>query len=234
MASFEQPAGQSNSALPQAMYNAYSLNVPLWIQGSAEARPLSPEPLVDGSFHIRSVSWDSVLMAGRNYQLRQRFFKGAGVSKTAIFDVAYTFTDQGFIMQDQGQATPGERAFVLTSRTVLTDTTGIAWNTPVEQVLFWLPFTTTATGNLYTACGSYLIEPTGCGAGGAGSTARRYGNAGIIGTTADGNDPAGSWAPHFNAAGTYDIVFVHQASNVYGQTGAPGTGIYLAYYISPL
>ena len=220
--------------MSQTMYNRYCLNLTQWIQGNAEARPLSPEPLVDGLFHIRSVSWDSVLMAGRNYQLRQRFFKGAAGSKTAVFDVLYSFTYQGFIVQDQGQATPGERAFVLTGRTVLTDTTGITWNTPVEQVLFWLPFSPSATGNLYTACGSFAIESSGCGAGGATSASRRYGNSGIIGTTADSNDPAASWAPHFNLGAPFDIVYVHQASNIYGLTGAPGAPIFLAYYISPL
>ena len=191
--------------------------------------------MVDGAWHIKSLNWDSVLVVGRSYMLRQRFFKGTGGSKTAVFDVAYSFTYNGYVLQDQSTLT-SNRVLILTNRRVFTDTTGIVWNTPKETVQFWLPFSSAVGTSLpvFTACGAYSTGPDACGASSASS--RRYGNAGIIGSSTDSNDPAGGWAPHMNAAGVFDIIVVHQAGGVYGSTSAnsPSAPISLQYWISPL
>ncbi len=216
------------SAMTQAMYNAYfgvSTASKLWINGNAESAPLSQEPLQDANVHVKSQNWMGVLTAGKVYQLRQRIFKGAGTNKWAIFDVAYNFTYYGFTAQDQ-TTVAANRALSLTNRLVLLDTTGISWNTPVETVLFWLPFSSAVTGNVYTACGSYALESTGCGMTTA--SIRRYGSAGIIGSAQDFNDPALSWAPHLNSDAGNDIAYCHQNTGVYGMSG---DGMWLSYWV---
>ncbi|TNF28381.1 MAG: hypothetical protein EP329_17975 [Deltaproteobacteria bacterium] len=218
---------QRIDALALATYQAYfgPTGGALWTTGNADARPTSPAPTYDG-YHLESVDWREHLVPGHTYELRQRFFKNDGaVAGDQTFDAVWTFTYNGFVTQDA--ATPeSERAWHLSQRTVLTDDTGISWNPEPDYDLFWLPFSSNITGNMYSGCGGYAFDTGGCSRTTA--TYRRYGNAGIIGKTADLKDPAGAWAPHFNAAQIYDIVYTHQANTVYGVTGAPMT---LQYWV---
>jgi hypothetical protein len=209
MAKFSQH--QRFSSLPDATYNAYFRNA-LWIEGVAEARPSSPVAVYD-NYHIESVDWRKHLTTGAPYSLRMQAYKGAG---TAGFDLAYDFTHNGYVKQNG--APDGAKSWALTNRRDLANASGITWHTPSEQVRFWLPFHVGMSGLILTACNGFDFSTAGCQV--ANSAARRYGNAGIIGATADGNDPAASWAPHANATTTFDVAFVHQGSGAYGASGA--------------
>ena len=209
MAKFTQH--QSIASLPAANYDAWFKNA-LWIEGSAQARPSSPTAVYDG-YHIESVDWRKHLSTGTTYSLRTQAYRGAGTSGV---DVAYNFTYQGYVKQN---GTPdAHKAWLLSNRRVLADASGVSWHTPVEQVRFWLPFHVGMSGGIYTACGGHDFAASGCQVSNA--SARRYGNAGVIGASADSNDPLISWGPHTNATGGYDIAFVHQGSATYGSTGA--------------
>ncbi len=238
LTSFEQPGNRKVGDLSQTDYNNWFNNInTMWIRGGGEARPLSPNALVDNLFHIRSIDWASVLVPGRGYMLRQNFFRqtAAGV-RSLVLDVAYSFIYPGFTLQDQS-TTLSLRAYPLAGRTSYTDTTGISWDIPSETVLFWLPFTSScpAGPGVYTACGAF--DTSGCSYA-TDTAGRRPGNAGIIGAAQNNNDPAASWAPHMNSAANFDIVYVHQNSAMYGTsaTTAPlnGQAIFLSYWIAPL
>jgi hypothetical protein len=223
VAKFSQAA--AFSALPPEAYAAYfgGAGGALWIEGNAERAPATPAPSYDAldPYRVESVDWREHLVAGHRYELRQRFFKGAGAAPADLaFDAKWTFTYNGYVTQDDALPT-SERAWKLTGRTVLSDDTGIAWDVDPDYQLFWLPFTASVSGDVYTGCGGYAFDAGGCAR--ATAAYRRYGNAGITGHAADAKDPAGAWAPHTNTALTYDVVYVHQADGVYGSTGAAMT-----------
>ncbi len=232
LATFEQPAGQTVQNISQSFYDTYfgvASAASLWIKGNSEALPLSTDPMQDGQFHVKSHKWEDFLVSGRQYELRQRFYKGTGNAKTAVVDIAYTFTCSGYTTQDE--APLADRGWVLTNRRVIADTTLIAWDTPVETVRFWLPFSRAVSGTLYTGCSAYEFDASACNKNL--DFTRRFGNAGIIGATPDGTDPGASWAPHTNADPNtpLDLVYVHQGLSVYGATGH---GMMLTYWIRPL
>lgn len=217
MAKFSQHT--SVVSMSAATYSAY-FDDGLWIEGASEGSPLDTTGTYD-DFHVESLDWRKFLAPGAQYALRQRAYKGSG---TDVFDVAYDFTYGGFVVQND---TPeSERSWSLTNRRVLTDETGIAWHTPIEAVHFWLPFRSIGVeGALYTACGSFDFSSSGCLH--TTTTARRYGNAGIMGSSADSADPALAWMPHTNISSAYDILFAHgDASSTYGVSGDPMVGMY--------
>ncbi|PKN54204.1 MAG: hypothetical protein CVU56_27795 [Deltaproteobacteria bacterium HGW-Deltaproteobacteria-14] len=215
MAKFSQH--QSIDGLSSTLYDQYfgAAGGALWIEGNAMAVPTSTT-LLEDNYHVESVAWADYLATGHRYELRQNFFKPAGA---ATFDAAFRFTYNGATTQD-GTTPEWLRAWQLLDRRVISDTTGIPWNVETDYHRFWLPFSSAATGNLYTGCASYGFEATGCGKDDVSGNARRYGNAGVIGHASDNNDPAAAWAPHMNRSSTYDVVFVHQAAATYGVTGA--------------
>jgi len=203
--------------VPLATYQAYfgATGGDLWIEGEAMAVPTSPAYVDDAAFHFESVDWRQHLVTGGRYELRQEFFKATGADH---FDVRFRFTYNGHVTQGSA-ANEWQRAWQLLDRQVVTDTTGIDWDVDPSHALFWLPFKSTATGTLYTACGGYTFAAGGCYS--SDPAQRRFGNAGVMGLGFDSDDPAGSWGPHMNTTSPHDIVYVHQASNtVYGKTGA--------------
>jgi len=219
------------AGLPAETYNAYFRDA-LWIEGASDGAPATPEPAYDG-YHVESVDWSDHLVAGRRYRLRQTFFKGTWASPVQPFDVTYGFTYNGFVSQNA--ATPAtERAWQLDSRRVLADGTGLdaapapVWDLSDPYQIFWLPFSYIAegaeNGGLYTGCASYQFDPSGCNKSNV--SQRRWGNAGIIGLAQDGQDPTPAWAPHGNAGPGYDVVYIHQATSVYGVTGQPMALLY--------
>ena len=64
-----------------------------------------------------------LLTKGKSYRLRQHFFRG---DRKAEFDVAYTFTYEGALTQNEADSADSQ-AFVLRDREVCTDTTNIVW-----------------------------------------------------------------------------------------------------------
>ena len=242
MTGLEQPGGSWMTAYPAASYTSYfNTAATMWILGgNSDGRPNSPDPAVTSAFRLWSLDWSSVLVPGRSYMLRQRFFRGSrpgGVmTRTLVFDVGYSFIYTGYLLQDQSSDL-SLRAWTLTGRTVFADTTGILWDIPAETIRFWLPFTSNvnAAPGLYTGCNSFSSSTSGCTY--ANAAIRRMGSAGIIGAAANSNDPAASWAPFMDPTGNYDIVHVHQASGIYGNSFSSlptTTSIFLSYYISPL
>jgi hypothetical protein len=207
--------------MSSTMYNDYFYNN-LWIDGYAEGVPTTPTPTYD-AIHVESLDWSDFLATGASYELRQRFFTGTG---TAKFDVGYAFTYNGYT--DQNSTSGTNRAWELSGRRVYEDGTGIVWHIPSETVRFWLPFRAGITGSIFSACNSYGFDASACGKDD--STARRYGNAGIIGAGTDLNDPAASWAPHAGyTLSSSDVVFVHQSSS--GRYAGSGASMTLLYYI---
>lgn len=236
LSTFEQPRGVSIAELNASVYNQYCAHAPIWIQGNSEGLPLSPDPVGDGKFHIRSQDWRSILQIGRQYQLRQRFFKGLG--KTLVMDVAYTFRYNGYVLQDQ-TSNSFERIWPLSDRVVLFDSTGIPWDVKAETVSFFLPYTADVVGPVFNACDGFyhgvLPGNPACSV----AAARLFGSAGIIGSQTDVNDAAGGWAPmFFNDYNGRDIVWVHQPPTqngaVYGSTGGSGGPIFLSYWVNPI
>ncbi|TNF24887.1 MAG: hypothetical protein EP329_24170 [Deltaproteobacteria bacterium] len=219
MAKFTQ--NQGIDGLPQTTYDAYFKNA-LWIEGASDGTPTTPEPDYLASYVIESADWADYLVTGKHYRLRQQLFKGTWASPAAELDVHYGFDYNGYTTQ--APTTPeASRVWPLDDRQELVNTTGITWDTSDDQ-LFWLPFGGDATGNLYSGCGGYEFGPSGCGM--TVPEARRYGDAGIIGTSTVGGDPAASWMPHTYSTGTHDLAYVHQANTVYGVTGAQMAGLY--------
>ncbi len=218
MAKFSQHT--SISAMSSTMYNNY-FYTNLWIDGYAERVPTSPVPTYD-TYHVESVDWSDFMAAGSAHELRQRFFKGAG---TSVFDVSYGFTYNGYT--DQNSTSGSNRAWQLTGRNVHEDSSGIAWHTPAETVRFYLPFKVGIEGtSVYYGCGGYSFDSRLC------SHSRPHGGAGIIGASADAQDPAAAYAPFTEVGmGGYDVVYIHESgrgSSVYGRTSAQMT---LLYYI---
>ncbi|TNF32421.1 MAG: hypothetical protein EP329_10250 [Deltaproteobacteria bacterium] len=202
--------------VPLATYEAYfgSTGGDLWIEGQAMAVPTSTSYVDDNAFHFESVDWRDHLTTNGRYELRQEFFKATGADH---FDARFRFTYNGHVTQGSA-SNEWQRAWQLLDRQVIADTTGITWDVDASHELFWLPFKSTATGTLYTACGGYMFDTGGCYK--SDPAQRRFGNAGVMGLAYDSNDPAGAWAPHLNANSTHDIVYVHQASTTkYGKTG---------------
>lgn len=246
LASFTQPHGVSvGDALSNSDYIAYFRDAPIWIQGHSMGLPLSQEPVnTTARLVVQSHDWAKFLSLGHEYFLRQRFFKGSGNNKTLEHDVMWRFTYNGFLLQDEAANAPDAvvhgqpsdfQAWVLSSRTVMKDTTGIDWHLPEGKVTrFWLPFSSSIQMDtpVYTACGGFLFNATGCGAHSS-TSARRFGNAGIMGDADDGNDPAASWAPHlYKDTPGFDVVSVHQARKKYGVSSAATGPITLQYWIA--
>ena len=235
LSAFEQPRGASMSDLTRREYRHFS-NDPInniWIHRNAEF-PIPATPAQDGYFHVASHDWESFLQIGHKYKLRQQFFKTK--KRNLIFDVAYTFTYTGILMQDDAKNSvqyKNDRAWVLTDRQVLEDTSGIQWDVKNETVRFWLPFSSSVVGRVYTGCLGFEFSSNGCTKSNGDS--RRPGSAGIIGATADEGDPAASFAPHLDASHPYaDIVYVNQANHIYGATSGSGGPIFLTYWIAPV
>ena len=234
MAKFSQHISIDN--LDQATYDAYfgSSHVngyKTWIQGEAQGTPLSPDPRYDG-FVVESHDWSNFpgISVGNQgiVELRQQFFKR---SREQEFDV--TFESKGGTV-DHAALPQNDivnkwfRAWWLGGRRVLKDDTGITWDTANDWFRFWLPIDGSgdswASDNFITGCAGFSLDPFACGI--VTPANRRYGNAGIIGSYADYQDPAAAWAPHLNAAATSDIVYVHQAHTQYGESGDPMTLLY--------
>ena len=207
--------------LPQQTYDEYFVN-DLWIKGASEGVPSNPNPEYD-DYHIQSVDWRKLMDQGEQYELRQNFYKN---NRSAEVDIAYAFTYNGYV--DQSSSNSNNRVWVLDDRNVITDTSGINWDAPYnETTLFWLPLNTNFVGDVYTGCWGYDFSTFGCNA--VDQDTRRWGNAGIIGDSADYDDPAASWAPATNSASSnYDLIFTHQAKSIYGLTGDP---MVLMYWI---
>ncbi len=232
LATFEQPEGFYTPSIPLATYNSFfspETASGLWIHGNSHGQPLQEEPLQDGSWHFKSQNWNNYLHVNKTYQLRQKVFKGKGSNKYHVFDVAHNFTYTGYTDQNSAPDSIEYRAWRMTNRYVIEDTTGIPWDIKPEIVNFWLPFSSGATGNLFTACAGFSYDTGGCYK--TVIAQRRFGDAGIIGSTADASDPGMSWAPHTNTENNFDIALAHQSAGIYGSSGA---GIVLAYWIRGL
>jgi hypothetical protein len=211
-------------ALPATTYAA-SFYDTLWIDGYADAVPTTPVPTYD-TFHVESVDWSDFLATGASYELRQRFFRGTGSNE---FDVSYGFVHNG--ATDQNTASTANRAWTLSGRNVHRDTSGIVWHTPAETTRFWLPFKSGISGTIYAGCSGYSFSTTGITCDRMLDVAtRHFGDAGIMGASADLLDPAGCWAPAtYNGIPDTDLVIVQQARDtLYGNTGDPMT---LLYYV---
>jgi len=222
MAKFSQHEGVAS--IPSADYDDWYRQSPIWIEGGAEALPTDPAPQYD-RHRAESQDWAALLETDGTYELRQRAFKGDEIERRDEMDVSYVFTYPGTGAVADDIAPDSARAWLLSDRNVITDDTGVAWDTPAETVRFWLPFTENITGASYTGCGSYRFDTSMCSR----ASGRRDGNAGIIGSSADSRDPALSWAPHTSAhSANYDLAYVHQAPSVYGTTGDE---LVVLYYI---
>ena len=195
-----------------------------WTFGSIEGRPSSPLPIYD-DYHFESLDWRRILSLEQNYEIRQHFFKN---QSDVEVDVGYSFTFQGYV--EQNSAPEEFRSFILDNRIVYTDNSNISWNTPSETVHFWLPFIENPSGNLYSGCQGFEFATSGCGHLVDG--VRRYGNAGIIGSTNDASDPLASWAPHLRMSPIestnelFDIIYIHNAAYTYGLSEDPMTLLY--------
>ena len=233
LATFEQPVNKTVNHMSQKMYDEFfNDGANIWIHGNSEGAPLSTTPLNDGEFHVKSHDWRALLCPGKSYRLRQQVFKTA--NKRQIFDVSYTFTYNGVTMQDQvtdPSKHASDRAWVLTDRVVLKDTTSIAWDANQGGVTrFWLPFGGGVAGMVYSACDAFSYENWSQKYK---HVRRRYGCCGIMGSRPNGHDGAFAWAPLTDGS-TFDIAFVHQASGVYGTSGGLTGPVLLAYWIAEL
>jgi hypothetical protein len=90
--------------------------------------PTAADPPVN-TFLVRSIDWSALLVSGKTYKIRQNFYRHA--TKTREFDVAYTFTYNGFVTQNDAikAGLPADQAFMLSDREVCYDATGIKWGT---------------------------------------------------------------------------------------------------------
>jgi len=205
--------------LLESTYESY-FRVNAWIKGENVTPPQNPNSSTS-PFAIGSVDWRRMMNQNEGYQIRQHFFKDSNLFE---FDVAYNFTYNGFVTQNDTSVSE-ERAWDLTERTVLLDNTGIVWDLPTETTRFWLPFFDGINDVGYTACNGYSFDDYYCNKDAL--ITRRYGNTGIIGEDTDDNDPAASWAPHTNSSLSYhDIVYVHQDVSTYGQSSDNMTLLY--------
>ena len=96
------------------------------------------------------------------------------------------------------------------------DTTGVTWY-PEPTVYFWLPFTKHVTGKVVMGHASNYFGTEELRRS-IGTWWSRYGNAGIIGSSQDSKDPSFAWAPY--TPSSRNIVFAHQASDVWGKSSA--------------
>lgn len=205
---FSQPT--SVDQLPEEQYSAW-MESSAWIYGFAEPGPASVMPDYS-TFHAQSFDWGAFVVPGQPHELRQQFFHDyGGLSFDASWDV-YPGADL-----EQNYAVVADRAWEMTDRKVFRDESGVAWDVSDEVVRFWLPFSPGYQGQVYAGCGGYYLGTTPCTSGEGG--VRPYGNAGIIGSNPDNNDPAASWAPYTHPQVGTDIVLVHQAPDTYGATG---------------
>ena len=221
---------------------------PNWIKGAGVAgEPTAADPPLN-AFSMQSVDWSKLLTTGKHYRLRQNFYRGE--KKTSAFDVAYSFTYEGFVTQNDAIQAKGNQAFTLHDREVCQDTTRIAWATAVgKQMRFWLPIVDGAEdlikagASVYTGCGGFAYDSDGCGLNI--DTARRYGNAGII-PDAKGNnsDLSASWAPLMDTAsrngGAHDLILIRNGKksddvqgSVYGNLGGQGGQRHLRHFLKP-
>ena len=200
------------STLSQGDYDAWFKDA-LWIKGSAQAVPTSPVPDY-GGHKVESVDWREHLDVGAPYDLRQTLFKDAGA---ATFDVSFRFSYNGYVAQNDVLEYDWQGVWPLFDRTVLADdTTGISWDTDNPHDLFWLPFSAPGPYGAFTGCGDYEYSSSGCSR--STPELRRYGNAGVMSHSSDGDNlsAAASWAPHARADGAYDLVYVYSGEASYG------------------
>eukprot|EP00033_Pygsuia_biforma_P001263 GCRY01001429.1.p1 GENE.GCRY01001429.1~~GCRY01001429.1.p1 ORF type:complete len:385 (+),score=42.32 GCRY01001429.1:123-1277(+) len=219
LSKFDQNEG-TTSGISSEYYETYLENGG-WIRGLLPDTPLSPsnEAGADDMF-FASHDWAKFLQKGRKYQIRQRALNEA---QNMEFDFCFTFTYPGFLLQDDAP-TPPERAWVLSNRTVLSDTTGQAWITS-GSMYFWPPFTPSATdtGPVYSGCGSFEYSERGCGQ--EEERSRRNGCAGII-TPNTSSEAALPFMPHFYAGRPLDILFCHVIPDVFGNSHQKLQGTY--------
>eukprot|EP01013_Petalomonas_cantuscygni_P042615 TRINITY_DN7697_c0_g1_i1.p1 TRINITY_DN7697_c0_g1~~TRINITY_DN7697_c0_g1_i1.p1 ORF type:complete len:377 (-),score=35.42 TRINITY_DN7697_c0_g1_i1:261-1391(-) len=228
-----------------------------WIKGSADdndydyssdtSNPAStdiPAPMTDAldtsTDRIESHDWRDFLVTGQSYWLRQTFFNG---TREVMFDVAFKFTYNGVVLQNDVPNQPHNQAWTLTNRTVLNDTTGITWDVSNDETfLFWLPFRPGFVGAVWSGCYGRSYTTSACFLKPV-TVRRRYGSAGIIGAVKDANDPAAAWAPRFGPFGE-DVseshaspVFIHQVNgtgNGFDEfSSSAWGGVTLLYYLRP-
>ena len=159
------------------------------------------------------------MVSSQVYEIRQQIVNHVSNTEKKI-DVSYQFTYNGHVTEKE-IPTLENRAWVLTNRKVLHDTSGVVSDVNDETVRFWLPYTSGVTGTVYSGRSAYTTtsnQPW--------DDANRYcGCAGIFGATEDYNDPAAAWAPMFYAGDPYDMAFVHQAPTTFvGKTYNQQTG----------
>lgn len=234
LTSFTQPAGSDITSLLQADYEKYFRVSPIWIHGNSSSLPLSAGPANASNVVVQSQDWREFLVLGKRYWLRQRFFKGPQTAPTHEFDAMWKFTYNGYVLQDDGSGM-ADQSWVLTDRTVLTDSTTIAWNVGAETVRFWLPFTSAipSSKSAFTACSSYAFDAFKCNAGDPNT--RRFGSCGIVLQDSHDADTAGGWAPYIGNDTTRDIVYIHGApytATIYGQTNGLNGPITLQYWLA--
>lgn len=216
---FEQPRG----TLPRQTMNsewrrAYFLEPPIWIQGNSQGAPTGADAYDDGHFHIESLDWCPLLTQGVQYEIRQHISNG-----DAVFDVSYSFTYNGYVLADHGPDLES-RAWPLFNRTVLRDTTGIAWDTEstTAPTRFRLPATARIRNPFWIAYNGGFVVPHGdheYTVEGCGQTSN-CGTVGII-SDEDSHDLAASIAP--DISGGDDFVYVYGATSIFGlANGAPG------------
>eukprot|EP00163_Fabomonas_tropica_P022290 TRINITY_DN3888_c0_g1_i1.p1 TRINITY_DN3888_c0_g1~~TRINITY_DN3888_c0_g1_i1.p1 ORF type:complete len:4143 (-),score=879.03 TRINITY_DN3888_c0_g1_i1:311-12364(-) len=167
---------------------------------------------------VESLKWDAVLTTGTDYQLRQRC---AHDNNANVVDNLYYFTYPGFTTQNPSNTggSIATQAWKLTSLSSFDNQAGIVWDTPEdEDVYFWPPFKSTVTGNVATQCNGYSVgDASTCDI--TDTSARRYGNAGIMGASPDNKDP-GAWVPHLDIVpGGQDIARVAQNLGTFGTSG---------------
>ncbi len=75
---------------------------------------------------------------------------------------------------------------------------------------FGLPMVPGVDSSVYTGCDGFQFGAAGCSL--FDLAARRFGNAGIFGSSPDSLDPAASFAPNMNPGNNSDIVFAHQVT----------------------
>eukprot|EP00033_Pygsuia_biforma_P001277 GCRY01001444.1.p1 GENE.GCRY01001444.1~~GCRY01001444.1.p1 ORF type:complete len:340 (+),score=44.72 GCRY01001444.1:126-1145(+) len=199
-----------------------------WIKGINVEAPLSPtQEAAAGELVLKSLRWADVLVPTGDYQLRATVFS----AKNFLYDAYFGLPDfPGFFLQDE-QSVPEDRAWKLTNKTALTDTTGIAWDdSSTAPLYFYPPFTSDAPfgSNWYSGCNGFLFDQYVCGhfdtAGAIQLNRRRPGSAGIILDDSFQGEVAPPWFPIFESP--LDLAYTHKNTALFGHTGADMCGMY--------
>jgi hypothetical protein len=133
--------------------------------------------------------------------------------RAQVYDSSWEFTHNGYISQNDAPDGLMHRTWKLRGQRTCVDATNVTWDNDKETVAhFWLPFKPGATGSIVTGCRGLEIAPGACWKDSPKN--RRWGNAGIVGTSADSDDPAPAWAPHLKSTPGQKLLFVHQGLNV--------------------